>query len=119
MVYSEPVAPDRLDAVFAALSHPVRRELVLSLAARSTSPRMTDVAAERGMSPQLLNKHTAALEKAGLVRRTGASGARYLQLDLQVLAEAQRWMSSAQAFWQQSFDALDAYIETVKEDRDD
>lgn len=118
MVYATDADSGRLDAVFAALAHPARRDLVRYLARTPTPPRMSDVAAEHSLSPQLLNKHTAALEKAGLVRRTGTAGARYLQLDLAVLAEAQEWMSSAQAFWQHQFDALDAYIDTVKENRD-
>ena len=119
MVYAPPSADtaDHLDAVFAALSHPARRELVSYLAANREPARMSDLAAAHGLSPQLLNKHTAALEKAGLARRTGDGPARYLVLDPDVLAEAQSWISRTRAFWQQRFDALDAYIETVKEER--
>ncbi|WP_353829274.1 ArsR/SmtB family transcription factor [Agromyces sp. SYSU T0242] len=118
MVYSTVDDADRLDAVFAALSHRSRRELVLYLAAREDAPRMSQVAADRGVSPQLLNKHTAALEKAGLVRREGDGRERRLVLDPVALAEAQRWLGRARAFWTARFDDLDAYVATLGEASD-
>jgi DNA-binding MarR family transcriptional regulator len=108
-----------LDAVFAALAHQSRRELVVYLAGRATPPRMTQVAADNGLSPQLLNKHTAALEKAGLVRRERHGRERYLVLDPAALAAAQNWIHETRMFWSGQFDALDAYIATLKGDADD
>ncbi|GAA2030654.1 metalloregulator ArsR/SmtB family transcription factor [Agromyces tropicus] len=109
---------DRLDAVFAALAHRSRRDLVLYLAARSDAPRMSQVAADRGVSPQLLNKHTAALEKAGLVRREGGGRERRLVLDAVALTEAQQWIARAREYWTARLDALDAYVATLGGDRD-
>jgi DNA-binding transcriptional ArsR family regulator len=107
---------DRLDAVFAALAHRSRRDLVTYLATRVDPPRMSQVAADRGVSPQLLNKHTAALERAGLVRREGTGRERRLVLDAAALAEAQEWIRRARAFWEPRLDALDAYIAALEED---
>ncbi|GAA1057758.1 transcriptional regulator [Agromyces luteolus] len=109
---------DRLDAVFAALSHRSRRDLVVYLAARTDSPRMSQVAADRGVSPQLLNKHTAALEKAGLVRRVGDGRERRLVLDTMALIEAQQWIVRAREYWTARLDALDSYISTMEDDHD-
>ncbi|MFC9917398.1 ArsR/SmtB family transcription factor [Agromyces binzhouensis] len=109
---------DRLDAVFAALSHRSRRDLVVYLAARADAPRMSQVAADRGVSPQLLNKHTAALEKAGLVRRVGDGRERRLVLDTVALAEAQQWIDRAREYWTARLDSLDSYIADLEGDSD-
>jgi DNA-binding transcriptional ArsR family regulator len=109
-------APD-LDALFAALAHPSRRAIVQYLAARPSAPRMHVVASEHQMSPQLLNKHAAALEKSGLVAREGHGRQRHLVLNPKGLSAAQQWIEQAQAFWQHQLDALDAYI--MELDRED
>jgi DNA-binding transcriptional ArsR family regulator len=119
MVYSmaETDAPAaRLDAVFAALAHHARRDLVVYLAGRGIRPRMSQVATDNGLSPQLLNKHTAVLEKAGLVHREREGRERYLVLDPAALAEAQAWIRDTHAFWEGQFDSLDAYIAALKGD---
>lgn len=115
MVYSmiedtEASASDALDRIFAALAHDTRRRLVRYLAARHEAPRMWQVARDNGLSPQLLNKHTAALEKAGLVRRVLAGRESTLVVDRSALIEAQGWILATQAFWQTQFDALDTYL---------
>jgi DNA-binding MarR family transcriptional regulator len=122
MVYSTrsdaSAAAADLDAVFAALAHQSRRELVIYLAGRATPPRMTEVATDNGISPQLLNKHTAALEKAGLVRREHHGRERYLVLDPAALSAAQNWIHQTRAFWDHQFNALDDYIATLKGEPD-
>lgn len=110
MVYANASAEADLDAVFAALSHPARRHLVRYLAQQDEPPRMTAAAAAQGMSPQLLNKHTAALEKARLVSRRTIGRERHLVLDTVRLAAAQAWMAETRRFWEHQLDALDAYI---------
>ncbi len=103
-------ASDALDHVFAALSHGTRRKLVRYLASMDAPPRMSQVAADNGLSPQLLNKHTAALERAGLVRRTPVGRESLLVIDRDALISAQRWIVDTRAFWQGQFDSLDTYI---------
>ncbi|MDP3209529.1 MAG: helix-turn-helix domain-containing protein [Rhodoglobus sp.] len=106
-------APDALDQVFAALSHGTRRRLVRYLAAQPAPPRMSQVAHDNGLSPQLLNKHTAALEKAGLVRRTPVGRESLLMIDRNALIDAQRWIVDTRAFWHGQFDSLDTYIDEL------
>ncbi len=116
MVYSNPAsvdeltAPEALDRVFAALSHPTRRRLVRYLTTRADAPRMSQVAQDNGLSPQLLNKHTAALEKAGVVRRLAVGRESMLVIDRSALIEAQKWIVDTRAFWEGQLDSLDAYI---------
>ncbi len=117
MVYSTGVnesdAPEALDRVFAALSHPTRRRLVRYLANRPRAPRMSQVAQDNGLSPQLLNKHTAALEKAGMVQRVTIGRESMLVIDRAALIEAQKWIVDTRAFWEGQLDSLDAYIDKL------
>ncbi|MGV8897429.1 MAG: ArsR/SmtB family transcription factor [Rhodoglobus sp.] len=119
MVYSnlvdadESSAPDALGAVFAALSHPTRRRLVRYLAARPRAPRMSQVALDNGLSPQLLNKHAAALEKAGMVQRVTMGRESMLVIDREALIQAQQWIVDTRAFWEGQLDSLDAYIDKL------
>jgi DNA-binding transcriptional ArsR family regulator len=62
-----------LDLAFAALSDPTRREIVQQLA--KGAARVTDLAQPFDMSFNAISKHVKVLERAGLVRRTGASRA--------------------------------------------
>ncbi|GLI27067.1 hypothetical protein ARHIZOSPH14_13090 [Agromyces rhizosphaerae] len=107
---------DRLDAVFAALAHPARRELVRTLARADAPLTMGRAAAAHGLSPQLLNKHAAALERAGVVRRVPRGREKLLVLDAASLAAAQQWIGDARAFWERRFDALDQYIADLEDE---
>lgn len=103
-------AAQSLDAIFAALAHRGRREIVRYLATRSTAPRMNEVAADNGLSPQLLNKHAATLEKAGLASRVTRGRHSHLVLDADALGAAERWVRQTRAFWDQQLDSLEAYV---------
>ena len=87
-----------VDAVFAALSDPTRREVVRSLAER---PGLTAslLAEELPVTRQAIAKHLAALSGAGLVqaRREGRE-TRYT-LTPAPLAEAMAWMVEVGAEW--------------------
>ena len=102
MVYSDVSDTDSLDVpldhVFAALSHPTRRRLVRYLASRNDAPRMSQVAADNELSPQLLNKHAASLERAGLVARRPVGRESLLVIDRNALIHAQKWIVDTRAF---------------------
>ena len=87
-----------VDAVFAALSDPTRREVIRSLAER---PGLTAslLAGELPVTRQAVAKHLAALSDAGLVeaRREGRE-TRYT-LTPAPLADAMEWMLSVGAEW--------------------
>ncbi len=119
MVYSGAADTDSvevpLDRVFAALSHSTRRRLVRYLAARDDPPRMSQVALDNGLSPQLLNKHAAALERAGLVRRMPVGRESLLMVDRDALIHAQKWIVDTRAFWEGQLDSLGSYIDELAE----
>lgn len=110
MVYSGAGTARTLDAVFAALAHQSRRDIVTYLATMPTAPRMNVVAADNDLSPQLLNKHTAALEKAGLVSRVSRGRHSHLVLNAEAFGVAEAWMHETRAFWEHQLDALQDYI---------
>ena len=105
-----------LDHVFTALSHPVRRNIVQYLATQPSPPAMTAVARDNAISPQMLNKHAIALEKAGIAQRREAGRERHLILNRDALNEAQQWMDQTREYWSQQFNYLEAYIDKINEE---
>ena len=99
-----------LDAVFAALAHPTRRGIVVGLARCPQPVRMGEVAAAQSMSLQLLDKHVAVLERAGLVSRSAAGRERHVHVHPQVLTPAVRWMESIADYWNGQLDSLESYV---------
>jgi ArsR family transcriptional regulator, cadmium/lead-responsive transcriptional repressor len=87
-----------VDAVFAALADPTRREVIRSLAAEPglTASRL---AGDLPVTRQAVSKHLAALSGAGLVeaRREGRE-TRYV-LTPAPLAGAMEWMTAVGAEW--------------------
>jgi hypothetical protein len=77
---------------------------------------MHTMAAEHRMSPQLLNKHVAVLERSGLVVRKGRGRQRHLVLDPRALDAAHRWIDETRTFWEHQLDALDGYIAELSRD---
>jgi DNA-binding transcriptional ArsR family regulator len=94
-----------VDAVFAALADPTRREVVAALA-REPSLTVSRLAAELPVTRQAVAKHLAALDRAGLVaaRREGRE-TRY-RLTPDPLGEAMAWMVGVGARWDASLSRL-------------
>ena len=65
------MAPDRLDATFAALADPTRRAILARLAAGEAS--VTELAEPFAMTQPAISKHLKVLERAGLVAATDST----------------------------------------------
>lgn len=109
----EAAEDERLDRVFAALAHPARREVLRVAATHPGAMTMSALADATRMSPQLLNKHAATLEQAGLMTRVARGRERRVTVDAAAMDEALDWMNRARAFWGAALDNLDAYIEQL------
>ena len=97
-----------LDAVYGAVSHPVRRRVLELL---SPGPaRVTDLAAPFEISLAAVSKHLGVLEQAGLVRRTVAGREHRLALEAAPLAPAAQWLAAYRSFWEDRLDALEARL---------
>jgi predicted transcriptional regulator len=106
-------ADDVLDATFAALAHRSRRELLRLVLDADGPLAMSDLATSAGISPQLLNKHAAALERAGLIRRVPRGRERHVYANPEAMASAQQWITEMTSFWSSQLDALEQYVAGV------
>ena len=101
-----------VDAVYRAISHPVRRSVLDRL--RPAGSTVTELASHYPMSLVAVSKHIRVLEAAGLVRRTVAGREHHLTLEPEALREAAGWLHTYQRFWEERLDLLDARIRARK-----
>lgn len=97
-----------LDAVYAALSHPVRRSLLERL--QPGGAKVTELAAPFAISLAAVSKHIRVLEAAGLVRRTIIGREHHLVLEPSPLMGASNWLDSYRRFWEDRLDVLEARL---------
>ena len=96
---------EQLDAVFHALAHDARRDMLRRLADRELT--VGELGEPLEMSLAAASKHLQVLEGAGLVRRT-VMGRRHLcRLDPGPLAGADEWLRFYKRYWNEQLDALD------------
>jgi DNA-binding transcriptional ArsR family regulator len=112
---------DRLSATFAALADPTRRAILARLALGETS--VGELAEPFEMSLPAVSKHLKVLERAGLIARGREAQWRPCRLDGEPLRDVAEWMEGYRRFWDESFDRLDDYLQSIqpvhKEKKDD
>ncbi|MEM7358433.1 MAG: metalloregulator ArsR/SmtB family transcription factor [Pseudomonadota bacterium] len=101
-----------LDAIFAALSDPTRREILSRLMDGQAS--VNEIAAPYKMSQPAVSKHLKVLENAGLVERAIDQQRRPARLKAEHMAAAVDWLINFRAFWGGSFAQLDQVLATMK-----
>ena len=102
----------RLDAVFGALSDPIRRTILARLAQGECS--VTTLSEPFAVSAPAITKHLRVLESSGLITRRKEGRVNYCTLNEASLREADDWIQQQRAFWQQQLDALDKYLKREK-----
>lgn len=107
-----PMAPDALDATFAALADPTRRAILARLAEGEAS--VMELAEPFEMSQPAISKHLKVLERAGLISRGKDAQRRPRRLEPQPLAEATEWLERYREVWEGSFQRLDAVLDELK-----
>ena len=110
--YVPRMAPDRLDATFAALADPTRRAILARLASGEAS--VAELAGPFAMSQPAISKHLKVLERAGLISRSQDAQRRPRRLEAKPLAEATEWLEKYRQFWEASFQRLDALLDELK-----
>lgn len=105
MVYS---SPERLDALFHALSDPTRRAMLAALAAGGGS--VGELAAPHAMSLAAASKHLQVLERAGLVQREIQGRTHLCRLDPRPLHGGAEWLRHYERFWNQRLDVLESLL---------
>ncbi len=112
----ERIDPDQLTLILKAASDPTRRAILTHLAQEGAS-RVTEIAARFDMSLNAVSKHIMVLERAGLVSRRTQWREHLIEVQMDPLAEIDRWFGGLRSIWDQRLEALETLI--AKETPDD
>src|SRR5881392_2341684 len=102
MVKRETVALD-LDAIFAALSHPIRRAMLERLAGGDAT-----------VSLPAISRHLRVLEGAGLLKEEPDGRVRRCQIDAAPLSAAFGWLTRYRVLWEDRFARLAEHLEETR-----
>jgi len=70
------------------------------------------------MSQPAVTKHLKVLEKAGLIQKRKEGRYRYCSLDAEKLEGASEWIEHTRRYWDESFAALEEYLEESQSKED-
>lgn len=102
----------QLDATFAALADPTRREILARLASGELTVK--ELAKPFNITAPAISKHLKVLERAGLIVRGREAQWRPCRLEAQPLHAASDWLESYRRCWEERFDRLDNYLKIVQ-----
>jgi DNA-binding transcriptional ArsR family regulator len=103
---------DELSRAFAALADPTRRAIVARLAAGEAT--VTELAEPFDMTQPSISKHLKVLQRAGLISRGRAAQTRPCRLEAARLQELAQWLEPYRTLWEQSFERLDAFLQSTQ-----
>jgi len=101
--------------VFNAIAEPRRRDILVLLQAGERP--VTELAQELRMTQPGASKHLRVLREVGLVRDRKAGKQRLYGLDARELRPVHEWTSGFEPFWNGSFDRLEAYVQALRQTR--
>src|SRR3954453_12361838 len=101
--------------VFKAIAEPQRREILVLL--RAGERPVTEAAQQLGLTQPGASTHLRVLREVGLVRDRKAGRQRVYGLDARGLRPVPEWAGGFERFWNESFDRLDAYVQNLKQSR--
>ena len=101
----------RLDAVFFALSDPVRRSILERLDGQALL--VSELAAPFDISLQAVSRHIQVLVRAGLIQQARSGRISRCSLNAGPLLDAAVWMNRYSKYWQQQFDVLAATLADI------
>src|SRR6476469_6097837 len=102
------MAVDQLSNTFAALADPTRRAILGRLAEGEAT--VNELADPFPITVQAVSKHLKVLESAGLIVRGRTAQLRPSRLQAVPLKDAAEWLQGYRAFWEDSFDKLEARL---------
>jgi len=103
---------DSLSLTFAALADPTRRKILAILADGERT--VTQLGEPFDMTQPAISKHLRVLQRSGLVVRGREAQWRPAQLQAAPLKEASDWMEQYRQNWEESFDRLGAYLQSMQ-----
>ena len=99
---------DTLNRVFAALSDPVRRQILTRL--EKEECLVSELAAPFDISLQAVSRHIQVLVRAGLVTQERSGRISRCRLDAGPILTAAVWLNQYSKYWQAQFDALAVWL---------
>lgn len=106
---------DQLSIVFGALADPTRRAILVRLTDGDAT--VAQLAAPFAVSQPAISRHLKVLERAGLISRSRRATARLSHLKAEPLRDATAWLARYQAFWDESYERLDALLAALGDDQ--
>jgi DNA-binding transcriptional ArsR family regulator len=103
----------RLDQLFRALAHPVRREILSRIGSEERT--ISDLAAPFDMTLEAVSQHVRVLERAKLLRRTRHGRAQSCRMDPAPLREVGVVLNKLAGFWDQQLSSLDRWLQGAPE----
>jgi len=100
----------QLDHVFGALADATRRAILARLTQGEAT--VSELGKPFDLKQPTISKHLKVLERAGLVSRGRDAQFRPVRLNTEPLAYADKWIGSYRRLWEDSFDRLDALLES-------
>src|SRR2546430_17412525 len=98
-----------LDAIFSALSHPIRRPMLEQLAGGDAT--VSELARPHGVSLPAISRHLRVLEAAGLLKEEPDGRVRRCQIAAAPLSAAFGWLTRYRVLWEDRFARLAEHLE--------
>ena len=105
---------EALSRVFAALSDPIRRDMVARLAAGDAT--VNELAEPYDVTVQAVSKHLKVLEGAGLVSRSRDAQRRPVHLEAEVFDLMTKWIERYRRQAEERYRRLDEVLRSVPDD---
>ena len=105
---------DALSRVFAALSDPIRRDMVARLADGDAT--VNELAEPYDVTVQAVSKHLKVLEDAGLVSRSRDAQRRPVHLEAEVFDLMTKWIERYRRQAEERYRRLDDVLRSMAED---
>ena len=106
---------ERLDAVFFALSDPIRRAILARLGEQALL--VSQLAEPFAVSLQSVSRHIQVLVRAGLVQQERTGRISRCRLDVGPIYATAVWINRYIKFWQVQFGMLAAVLEVIVEQK--
>jgi DNA-binding transcriptional ArsR family regulator len=103
---------DDLGAVFQALAHEHRRQIIHALATRPHA--ISELADRRDLSLPAIHKHIQVLEEAAMIRRRKTGRTTTLSLRREPLRRLQSWVDQFHPDWGTDEESLSNYAEHLR-----
>jgi DNA-binding transcriptional ArsR family regulator len=98
--------------VFQAIADPTRRQIISMIANQNMN--LNSVAEHFDISRPAISKHIKILTECGLVTINVQGREHYCEARLEKLNEVNEWVAQYKKFWEDKFDALEAYLDKLQ-----